>query len=64
VSRSNRQPEGGAACDGGVGYEHALPAAANAGVEWLLIEQDETDGDPLAAVDRSLTAIRRMSMAA
>lgn len=50
--------------DGGVGYERIVPAAANAGVEWLLVEQDETDGDPFAAVERSIAAVRRMLAAA
>ena len=32
--------------DGEVGYERVVPAAVEAGVEWLLVEQDETDGPP------------------
>jgi hypothetical protein len=43
-----------------VGYERILPAAAAAGVEWLLVEQDETYGDGLAAVEQSLAAVKRM----
>lgn len=46
--------------DGGVGYERVLPAAVDAGVEWLLVEQDETDGDAFADVERSLAAVRGM----
>lgn len=45
--------------DGEVGYERIVPAAVEAGVEWLLVEQDETDGPALAAVERSLAAVRR-----
>jgi sugar phosphate isomerase/epimerase len=43
--------------DGGVGYERVLPAAE---AEWLIVEQDETDGDAFAAVRRSLDAVRGM----
>jgi sugar phosphate isomerase/epimerase len=43
--------------DGGVGYEHVAPAAASAGVEWLLVEQDEADGSALDAARRSLAAL-------
>jgi sugar phosphate isomerase/epimerase len=46
--------------DGSVGYERVLPAAIDAGAEWLLVEQDETDGPAFAAVERSLAAVRRM----
>ena len=46
--------------DGVVGYERVAPAAIEAGVEWLLIEQDETDGPSLAAARRSLDALRGM----
>jgi sugar phosphate isomerase/epimerase len=46
--------------DGGVGYGRVLPAAEDAGVEWLLVEQDRIDGDPFEAVERSLRAVRRM----
>jgi sugar phosphate isomerase/epimerase len=46
--------------DGEVGYERVLPAAVEAGVEWLLVEQDETDGPSLAAAERSLAFVRRV----
>jgi len=46
--------------DGAVGYERVLPAALEAGVEWLIVEQDEVDGPPFEAVERSLQAVRRM----
>jgi sugar phosphate isomerase/epimerase len=46
--------------DGAVGYERVVPAAVEAGAEWLLVEQDEIDGPPLEAVERSLRAVRRM----
>src|SRR5207302_393780 len=45
--------------DGAVGYERVLPAALDAGVEWLLIEQDESDA-PLEDARRSLAAVREM----
>lgn len=50
--------------DGAVGYERVVPAAVEAGVEWLLVEEDEVEGPPLAAVERSLHALRRMLAAA
>ena len=43
--------------DGVVGYDRVLPAAVRAGVEWLIVEQDETDGDPFEAVRRSREAV-------
>jgi sugar phosphate isomerase/epimerase len=46
--------------DGAVGYERVLPAAVEAGAEWLIVEQDEIDGPPFEAVERSLQAVRRM----
>ena len=46
--------------DGAVGYEQLAPAAVAAGVEWLLVEQDETEGPALAAAQRSLVALRSM----
>jgi sugar phosphate isomerase/epimerase len=46
--------------DGGVGYERVAPAAVAAGAEWLLVEQDETDGAALDAVRRSYSALDAM----
>jgi sugar phosphate isomerase/epimerase len=46
--------------DGTVGYERVAPAAIEAGAEWLLVEQDETDGPSLEAARRSLSALRGM----
>jgi sugar phosphate isomerase/epimerase len=46
--------------DGAVGYERVAPAAIEAGAEWLLVEQDETDGRSLEAARRSLAALRGM----
>jgi sugar phosphate isomerase/epimerase len=43
--------------DGAIGYERVAPAAVAAGAEWLLVEQDETDGPPLEAARRSLEAL-------
>jgi len=45
--------------DGAVGYDRVLPAAVAAGVEWLIVEQDEIDGPPFGAVERSLEFVRR-----
>jgi len=46
--------------DGAVGYERVAPAAVAWGVEWLLVEQDETDGPSLDAAARSFGALTRM----
>jgi sugar phosphate isomerase/epimerase len=46
--------------DGAVGYGRVAPAAVDAGAEWLLVEQDETDGPALDAARRSLAALRGM----
>jgi sugar phosphate isomerase/epimerase len=43
--------------DGHVGYADVLPALRGHGVEWLLVEQDETDGEALDAVRRSYAAV-------
>ena len=45
--------------DGAVGYDRVLPAALAAGVDWLLVEQDETEGSGLDAVGRSFDAVQR-----
>ncbi len=44
--------------DGSVDYGRIAPAAVRAGAEWLLVEQDETDGSALDDARRSLTALR------
>jgi sugar phosphate isomerase/epimerase len=46
--------------DGAVGYERLAPAAAAAGVEWLLVEQDEAEGSTLDAAERSYGALTGM----
>ena len=46
--------------DGAVGYERVAPAAVAAGAEWLLVEQDETDGPAVEAARRSLEALTAM----
>jgi sugar phosphate isomerase/epimerase len=47
--------------DGAVGYERLAPAAVRAGVEWLLVEQDEADGSSeLDGARRSLGALTAM----
>jgi sugar phosphate isomerase/epimerase len=45
--------------DGAVGYHRVLPAALAAGVDWLLVEQDETEGSGFDAVARSFDALQR-----
>ncbi len=45
--------------DGLVGYDRVVPAAVAAGAEWLVVEQDEPEGDGFAAVEQSLSAVRR-----
>ncbi|MFL5925759.1 MAG: sugar phosphate isomerase/epimerase family protein [Gaiellaceae bacterium] len=50
--------------DGVVGYERLLPAAVEAGAEWLVVEEDEVGDDPFGAVERSLDAVRRILAAA
>src|SRR5918995_491665 len=46
--------------DGAVGYERVALAAIEAGTQWLLVEQDETDGPSLAAARRSFDALGAM----
>jgi sugar phosphate isomerase/epimerase len=46
--------------DGSVGYDQVAPAAARSGVDWLLVEQDESDGSEVDAARRSLAALRLM----
>jgi sugar phosphate isomerase/epimerase len=50
--------------DGNVGYERVAPAAVAAGVEWLLVEQDEAEGPALEAARRSLSTLTPMVGAA
>jgi sugar phosphate isomerase/epimerase len=57
--RSRGSREYTAVGDGAVGYDRVLPAAVAAGVEWLIVEQDEIDGPPFDAVERSLEFVRR-----
>ena len=46
--------------DGLVGFERIVPAARDAGVEWLVAEQEEIAGDPLEATARSAAFLRRL----
>jgi sugar phosphate isomerase/epimerase len=46
--------------DGAVGYERVVPAAARAGAEWLIAEQDEPQGSELDDARRSLAAVTTM----
>jgi sugar phosphate isomerase/epimerase len=46
--------------DGAVGYERILSEAVRAGVEWLLVEQDEPQGSELEDARRSLAAVITM----
>jgi sugar phosphate isomerase/epimerase len=57
-SRSGR--EFCAVGDGAVGNDVLAPAAVEAGVEWLVVEQDESDGSELEDAARSFEALRRM----
>jgi sugar phosphate isomerase/epimerase len=43
--------------EGGVEFERIVPAAVAHGAEWLLVEQDESDGSALDAARRSFTAL-------
>ena len=56
VDRETSVPVG----DGAVGYDRIVPAAREAGVEWLIVEQEEHAGDPLDATARSAEALRRL----
>jgi sugar phosphate isomerase/epimerase len=47
--------------DGVVGYDRVVPAALDAGAEWLVVEEDEVGDDAFAAVERSLAAVRRFA---
>jgi sugar phosphate isomerase/epimerase len=46
--------------EGAVGYDRIVPAARDAGVEWLIVEQEEHAGDPLGSTARSAEALRRL----
>lgn len=46
--------------DGAVGYDRIVPSARDAGVEWLIVEQEEHAGDPLNSTARSAEALRRL----
>ena len=46
--------------DGAVGYERIVPAAARAGVDWLIVEQDEPVASELEDARRSLAAVITM----
>jgi len=43
--------------DGAVGYDAIAPLAAELGVEWLIVEQDELDRPMAEALERSLAAV-------
>ena len=46
--------------DGVVGYDRIVSAARDAGVEWLIVEQEEHPGDPLDSTARSAEALRSL----
>jgi sugar phosphate isomerase/epimerase len=46
--------------DGLVDFERIVPAAVAAGAEWLIVEQDRSDGSELADARRSYEALQRM----
>jgi len=50
--------------DGNVGYDHVAPAAEAAGAEWLIVEQDESDGSAVEDAGRSLATLRSLLVAA
>jgi sugar phosphate isomerase/epimerase len=41
-----------------VGYDRVIPAAVEAGAEWLVVEEDEVGDDPFGAVETSLRNVR------
>jgi len=45
---------------GDVDYDGLADAADRAGVEWLIVEQDESSGDAFAAVSESLAVLRSL----
>jgi sugar phosphate isomerase/epimerase len=61
VKDLRRGPQHTPVGEGDVDYARILPAAVKAGVEWLIVEQDEIEGEPLDAVARSLAAVHRMT---
>jgi sugar phosphate isomerase/epimerase len=44
--------------DGGVGYHGIVDRAAELGIDWLLVEQDELDRELAEALGRSMEALR------
>lgn len=58
--RRNGGPVHASLGDGEVPYGGLRDAAARAGVEWLIVEQDETDGPAFEAVTRSLAQLRAL----
>jgi sugar phosphate isomerase/epimerase len=58
--RSRESREFCAVGDGGVDFARLVPAAVEAGVEWLIVEQDASDGSPLEDAARSYRALQRM----
>ena len=56
ADRETSAPVGG----GAIGYDRIVPAARDAGVEWLIVEQEEHAGDPLDSTARSAEALRRL----
>lgn len=46
--------------EGAVGYDRIVPAAREAGVQWLIVEQEEHAGDPLDSTARSAEALRSL----
>jgi sugar phosphate isomerase/epimerase len=43
---------------GVVGYDRVLPAAVDAGAEWLIVEEDEVGDDPFGAIEQSLRFVQ------
>lgn len=58
--RSRDSREFCAVGDGGVDFARLVPAAVEARVEWLIVEQDASDGSPLEDAARSYRALQRL----
>ena len=46
--------------DGEIDWPSIVPAALEAGVEWLIVEQDHPGGQPVAAVERSFAYLEEL----
>jgi sugar phosphate isomerase/epimerase len=46
--------------DGTLDYAAVVEAAPAAGIEWLIVEQEDLDGDRFEATERSATTLRSL----